>query len=276
MTDDVLDRIDQAVAGWEVRPESWLPGDPLHPHPYTQPANDDGTFQGNYPRPMIQVLDDDQWSRARCEPCDVSWSGIGSCWMCGQYREPTSRGLGAAGDQRFLTQMLGFGAAVRAAADFEHAMSRFAAVSADYARRVDEMFLRRLDDDPVARHTNAPCFVLPAVANPAAPTMAELEAGQPLGEVVLGFDFTRDASTVVVARRTTRGGLFVEDLQLNTIGGIHEETIARLEHQMHLGTKHVDDFRTAFAGTPRPWMFDNPRPLPIDGHAYHRRRRNRP
>lgn len=79
MVDDLLTRIDDAVSDWEARPESWVPGDPLHTDPRW-----DGTDGRQVVRPMFELLDDEPFTRARCERCDVRWVGDDPCFVCGR------------------------------------------------------------------------------------------------------------------------------------------------------------------------------------------------
>ena len=78
---ELLEQIDQVVAGWEARPESWLPGDPL----YARPRG--GAWGEQTIRPMIDLIEDVPSAydvAVRCVDCGVSWSGYLPCWMCGQ------------------------------------------------------------------------------------------------------------------------------------------------------------------------------------------------
>lgn len=77
---ELLDTIDDAIAGWEAQPEAWNPGDPLYDHPYLR-----GEGEGNCVRPMFQLVEDYP-PYARCKPCDVVWSGPEPCWVCGEDR----------------------------------------------------------------------------------------------------------------------------------------------------------------------------------------------
>lgn len=63
----------------------WLPGDPLYPYPNRIWFDING--QGNYVRPLVEVLDDFYLGPGvRCEDCQVSWWGRDPCWMCGKKR----------------------------------------------------------------------------------------------------------------------------------------------------------------------------------------------
>lgn len=82
MSDDLLDRIDATIAGWETRPESWLPGDPL----YDEPRG--ATWDEQTIRPMVEEFLIAPTARMRCQPCQVSWQGSSACFVCGEDRPP--------------------------------------------------------------------------------------------------------------------------------------------------------------------------------------------
>jgi hypothetical protein len=72
----VQSRIDTVLATPELdwtNESAWFPGDPLYSSP------------GCTPRHMFDLIE--QWTApARCEPCQVRWSGDTPCWVCGEPR----------------------------------------------------------------------------------------------------------------------------------------------------------------------------------------------
>ncbi|MDN4173938.1 hypothetical protein QWY28_13335 [Nocardioides sp. SOB77] len=187
---DVLAAIDATIDDWEASPHSWVPGDPLHQHPYQR-----GQGEGNCVRPMIQIIDENPWYRVRCEPCQVSWAGPGPCWVCGTDRPVPERPI--------------LRAHIRPAPDAAAAMQAvMATVRARLNDRMTEQLaeLQRLAADlsrsvppRPPRHVMDRCFVLPQIANPAAPTRAELAAAVDIGHLVLGLDLARPDVPPVVA-----------------------------------------------------------------------------
>ncbi len=114
----ILEQIDLAVAAWEARPESWVPGDPLYANPLDaclasdtcnalfavceasgcavgQPCEHECVHQSV--RPMLEIIEGPAeyapvmvLPERRCSPCAVAWSGLGPCWNCGHqpYARP--------------------------------------------------------------------------------------------------------------------------------------------------------------------------------------------
>lgn len=86
-TTSVQSRIDTVLASPELdwaNDSGWHPGDPLHRHPYERYFVD-GEGLSVCPRPMVQLVDETEGGM-RCEPCQVSWRGPDSCWVCGEER----------------------------------------------------------------------------------------------------------------------------------------------------------------------------------------------
>lgn len=187
---DVLTAIDAAVADWDASPHSWVPGDPLHPHPHLREPGD-----GNCVRPMVEVHGDPSWIRARCVPCDVTWAGPAPCWVCGQDR-PTAAVMPPV-TMRVTVEV---GQAMRAARDLEQSMARLTAQFRESADRSVTALAalerwasahRSIPEPAPPRPVMSRCLLLPVVANPGAPTRAELEAATDIGDLVLGFDLAR-------------------------------------------------------------------------------------
>lgn len=57
---------------WTVDTD-WMPGDPIYSSP------------GCTPRRMVDLLES-RTIPARCEPCQVRWTGDDPCWVCGEDR----------------------------------------------------------------------------------------------------------------------------------------------------------------------------------------------
>lgn len=194
---DVLATIDATINDWEASPHSWTPGDPLHDRPH-------GAFYGEqHVRPMYELLPETSWVRLRCRPCEVTWAGPEPCWVCGVDRPaPPERSKATTHD---VTVSLS--ASIRPSLDGAVAMRTAMASLREQMQQGAERNLADLEQlvaasrrfDSWSRPAMSRCFLLPAVADSAAPTRAELEAAADLGDLVLGFDIARPDLPPVVA-----------------------------------------------------------------------------
>lgn len=161
---DTLDRINTVLGGWEAQPavdeDGWLPGDPLYQRPRGYLAGEQTI------RPMFDLIDE-YIDPPRCAECDVYWRGPAACFICGQkVPDPRDSSASAYG---FLTF-----------ADVEVPTARAAASFSSQMRLVAEAFGRNVDD------LASRLLVLPnPPANPAAPTVAELNDAITLNTGVL-------------------------------------------------------------------------------------------
>lgn len=85
---------------YELRDDvDWIPGEPLYAHPdavgyrFVPPGVEfDADFiewpgsWGNCPRAMIEQIEE-IFLLMRCEDCEVRWSGLEPCWVCGEQRK---------------------------------------------------------------------------------------------------------------------------------------------------------------------------------------------
>lgn len=183
---DVLARIGHALAVQDAVPTSdsdWLPGDPL----YDRPRG--GAFGEQTVRQMFDVFHDFAMIYARCEPCQVSWAGPDPCWMCGAEQ----RRSGRIAEMVRVDFRVDVSAAVQQLERARAAMRSFDEVmrttTEAFAAATNERTQELLDQlrpepDPALMERiafgRARFSVLPAVADPAAPTLDELAAGVPV------------------------------------------------------------------------------------------------
>lgn len=172
---DVLAQIDHALAVQDATAygdAEWLPGDPLHRRPR-------GSWLGEQTvRPMFELIDNEAWYAARCEPCQVRWAGDDPCWVCGTDRPLPGRNRSAGDVQVQLS--IDTSQYEAALARLQEQMREF---SERFAARLDEQLGRLIEDEvrPQSHHLDgARWSFVPAVANPSAPTVAELADAGPI------------------------------------------------------------------------------------------------
>lgn len=163
---ETLDRINTVLAGWEAQPDTtdvdgWLPGDPIYDRPMGS------HFGEQHIRPMFQLLEEHAMP-ARCTECDTYWRGPSACFVCGQ------KVLGLPGHERPPVTYAQAGS-------FSEQM-----------RQVAEAFGHDFDRAIASQLS----ILLEPPANPAAPTVDELNAAIPVGGVLYASLHTNSPTTV--------------------------------------------------------------------------------
>lgn len=212
----VQSRIDTVLAAPDLdwsNDSGWQPGDPLYdrPNPYLR-------YGDQWVRPLIQLIEDGaEWGDyARCEACQVSWSGPEACWLCGDpetERKPFPWAASTVQPAVWWDETHDWSAAMSAAmrpiVEQMNAMSRqFTEVSARFHFSIDSggQIYRFADPEPITEasreswiRANSHVWLVPEIAEAHAPTVAELEAARPLTSMVESIRIPAGAEITPVA-----------------------------------------------------------------------------
>lgn len=194
-------RIDTVLATPDLdwaNDSGWHPGDPLYEDPRLS-YNEDAQVV----RHMIDVFEDGLYYAARCKPCQVSWRNGDTCWNCGtDYPRPSYGNWGGtvtfdethdwarASLQPFVEAMDDFSRQMaqltvpidsfrpRYVVGFDgRGRSEYAALTFTLA---DPELLTEESRESWARANAGTWRLLPSVADVNAPTLSEIQQGEPL------------------------------------------------------------------------------------------------